>query len=283
MRSAILGIAVIATMVLAGCTDGTTSSTSPSPPATTAPTATVSEVAGSIEGLVINEETLPLQGTSVGLQDSSLAATTDAAGKFVFNELEPGEYKVFASKLGYASAGRSVTVVAGEVASVQIQLQAISLTNQSFYLTTPYEGYMQCSISAFSPLNACAGVTGEDKTSWIVDLDRTYPIKEAVIELVWTATSGVTGTEMEIEFCEDLESRNYLCASGQTGAYYQYADGPSPVVLRVSDMPKEAKQLLLGAGAKFGATPVVQQRFTEYLTWCYVEKCSDDFSALPPA
>jgi hypothetical protein len=86
---------------------------------------------------------------------------------------------------------------------------------------------------------------------------------------------------MEIEFCDDLENRNVLCASGQTDGWYVFADGPSPVVLRVSDMPKEATQLLLGAGAKFGAKPVVQQRFTEYLTWCYVEKCADDFSAVP--
>ena len=283
MRSQPLGLAIVAILLLAGCT-GSPTSTPTSPPATTAPTATASDVTGSIEGLVTNDETLPLEGASIGLQDTSLTATTDAAGKFVFNDLEPGDYKVFASKLGYGSAGRAVTVIAGEIAAVQLQLEAISLTNTSFYQTTPYEGFMVCSISAFSPVNCNAeGVAGEDTTSWIVDVDRTYPLKEAVIELTWVPTSPTTGQEMEIEFCEDIENRQVLCAQGQVDAWYTYADGPPPVTLRVSDIPKEATQLLVGAGAKFGAAPVVQQRFTEYVTWCYVEKCADDFSALPPA
>lgn len=283
LRSQPIGLAIVTLLLLAGCA-GTPPPTPKDAPTTTAPTATVSDVTGSIEGVVTNEESLPLQGASIGLEDSALTAATDAAGKFVFNDLEPRAYTVFASKLGFGSAGRAVTVMAGEVADVQIQLQAISVTNDSFYLTIPFEGYMQCSISAFSPVNCNAeGAAGEDKTSWIVDVDRTYPLKEAVIELTWVPTSPTTGQEMEIEFCEDIESRQVLCAQGQVDAWYTYADGPPPVTLRVSDIPKEATQLLVGAGAKFGAAPVVQQRFTEYLTWCYVEKCADDFSALPPA
>lgn len=284
VRIDFLAIGVIVTLLLAGCTGGTGSSTSPSPPATTAPTATVSDAMGSIEGVVVDEESSPLPGAAIGLEDSALTAATDAAGKFVFNDLAPGDYTVFASKLGFGSAGRKVAVIAGEVTAVQIQLQAISLTNESFYLTLPFEGYMHCSVSAFSPVNCNAeGAAGQDATSWIVDVDRTYPLKEAVVELTWVPTSPTTGQEMEIEFCEDIENRQVLCAQGQVDAWYTYADGPPPVTLRVTNIPAEATQLLVGAGAKFGAAPVVQQRFTEYLTWCYVEKCADDFSALPPA
>lgn len=283
MRSKPIGLALITILLLAGCA-ATPPPTTKETPTTTAPTATVSEEMGSIEGIVTNEESLPLQGASIGLQDSAIAAVTDAAGKFVFNDLAPGDYKVFASKLGFSSSARGVSVAAGEVAKVEMQLEAISLDNQPFYLTIPFEGYMQCSISAFSPVNCNAeGAAGEDKTSWIVDVDRTYPLKEAVVELTWVPTSPTTGQEMEIEFCEDIENRQVLCAQGQVDAWYTYADGPPPVTLRVTDIPKEATQLLVGAGAKFGAAPVVQQRFTEYVTWCYVEKCADDFSALPPA
>lgn len=283
MRRVVLALTMVAAIVLAGCVGGTPPSPSESPPATTAPPATVTAETGSIEGRVINEETLPIVGAAVALQDSDQKASTDEAGVFVFNDLAPADYTIFASKLGYSSAAKKVSVTAGEVANVQLQLQAIDLDNESFFVTLPFEGFMVCSVSAFSPVNCNAeGAAGEDKTSWIVDVDRTYPLKEAVVELMWVPASPTTGQEMEIEFCEDIENRQVLCAQGQIDAWYTYADGPPPVTLRVTDIPKDATQLLVGAGAKWQAAPVVQQRFTEYLTWCYVEKCADDFTALPP-
>lgn len=270
-----------ACLVVAGCVGGGPAAA----PARTseAPTASASAQTGAIEGLVVDTEEAPIPGADVALLDTSHRATTDAGGRFVFNDLEAGTYRVAASRLGYVSTAKALEVVAGEIASARFVLEPLAVGDEGFFELTQFDGIVQCSVSFFTPINPCGTALGPDVDSWIFTINRNYTFKEGVFELTWVPTGpGPVGGEMELEVCDDL-NREYLCTlGGSTSSYYEWADGPPPQALHLTNMPKDVDTYLTGAGAAFGQAPLFQQRFTIYMTLCYVDKCGDEYSALPP-
>jgi hypothetical protein len=271
-----------ACLVLAGCAGSdagpaATPSTSAAPPSVTVDT-------GSIQGLVLSEDQLPIPGAQVAIVETQANTKTDPEGVFVFNDLAPGKYRLIAQRLGYSSAARSVDVAAQEVLEVKLTLAAIEVKDEPIRDLKILDGIVQCSVSVFTPIHPCGGVTGDDKDSWIFSIDKNYTFKEGVFELQWKATGpGDVGKEMELEVCDDL-NREYLCTfGGTTSEYYEFAAGPSPQTLHLTNMPKDKTQFLTGAGAAFEQPPLVQQKFTIYMTLCYIEACGDEYTALAPA
>ena len=271
-------------IALSGCVDSSTGGADLSPPASeTAPPPTVTVDTGSVEAQFVDEEAVPVAGATVVLVEPSLQSKTDEAGKAVFNELAPGKYKLLAEKLGYESVAKIVEVKAQEVTQARFVLAALEIGEEAFFTMVPLDGLVQCSVSFFTPLNPCGGVTGEDKDSWVFKVDRNHTFKEGIFELTWKATGPEPiGKHMELEVCDDL-NREFLCtAGGTTSEYYEFSEGESPRVLRLTGMPKGTNEFLTGAGAMFGEAPLFQQRFTIYMTHCFYEECGEDYSALPP-
>ena len=63
-----------------------------------------------------------LSGVSVVLSPTGKTYTTGADGKYEFQNVEAQEYSVTASKLGYLSDKKTVTVQAGNTANLDFQL-----------------------------------------------------------------------------------------------------------------------------------------------------------------
>jgi TonB-linked SusC/RagA family outer membrane protein len=84
---------------------------------------------GQISGTVTSPTGAPLAGVRVGVSGTTLGATTGADGRFSISGVSAGSHTLRATLVGYAEATRSVTVVAGQTATVNLQLtaQAISL------------------------------------------------------------------------------------------------------------------------------------------------------------
>ncbi|WP_418421136.1 carboxypeptidase regulatory-like domain-containing protein [Alistipes indistinctus] len=83
------------------------------------------ETTGSIIGLVTRGDNgEPLDGVSVSLNPGGKTATTGSDGRYEFVSLEPQQYTVQLMKGGYKTSTRRITVVAGEVASGDVQLTA---------------------------------------------------------------------------------------------------------------------------------------------------------------
>ena len=81
------------------------------------------ETTGSIIGLVTRGDNgEPLSGVSVSLNPGGKTATTGSDGRYEFVNLEPQQYTVQLMKAGYKTSTRRITVVAGEVASGDVQL-----------------------------------------------------------------------------------------------------------------------------------------------------------------
>jgi uncharacterized membrane protein len=80
---------------------------------------------GSITGSVANAKGSPIVGAAVS--DGTRTATTDATGKYTIANVPPGTYQVVASKEGYESSSRTVSVLQGATAIANFSLSQIIL------------------------------------------------------------------------------------------------------------------------------------------------------------
>ena len=106
-------------------------------PPTTAPTT------GDISGTVLDaSSSQPISGATITTDPITSSKTTDSEGAYTIEGVEPGNYAVQASKDGYQTGTSSIKVIAGEIASADIQLSPVlpslhvSTTSLDFSTTT---------------------------------------------------------------------------------------------------------------------------------------------------
>ena len=85
---------------------------------------------GSIAGIVKDSSDAVLKGAQIKLQPTDLSVTSDATGHFIMNGLDPGNYTVYFDYVGFATASKTVTVVAGQIASADVKLTVSSVDLQ---------------------------------------------------------------------------------------------------------------------------------------------------------
>lgn len=99
-------------------------SAGPSGAAVHEPGALLADGGGAITGTVVDEETAPVVGALIGL-DATQSTTTDDAGRFSFKAVPPGSHEVQVQALGYASIGRAVDVIEGEIVQLTLTIAAL--------------------------------------------------------------------------------------------------------------------------------------------------------------
>src|SRR5687768_6070581 len=102
---------LVLTVLASGCLDGQpagpdgrTLAASPDAAQTTIPPApdpVPTDENGSLIGIVLNDETLPLPGARLALVGPNLLTESDADGRFTMNGIPPGDYGLQVEKLGY--------------------------------------------------------------------------------------------------------------------------------------------------------------------------------------
>lgn len=218
--------------MFAGCVGakGDPTSTGPSgPPVATGP-AEFSDANGAIEGLVIDDETLPIQGVIVAAYidpAQSSQVSTDAAGRFVINNLAPGAYNVAAAKLGYDSIVKRIEVVQGEVASASFSLRQIEI-HEGYHESFVQDGYFECSWTGVYGTGPCFFPIISDSNSqvnyplWPNNKRQfDYPVGPGAVtvfnELTWDRTTAATGDTMAIflSYAERTTSHRY-CSLSET-------------------------------------------------------------------
>lgn len=111
---------------MAGCMGAeTTPADDPGVPPETADAATPQSDRGSISGIVLDDEQMPVAGVTVALVESANETRSAQDGRFTFNGLEPGSYTLVATRVGFDQTAQKAQVVAGEVAELEIRLKPI--------------------------------------------------------------------------------------------------------------------------------------------------------------
>ena len=97
------------------------------------------ETTGKINGTISDATTSqPISGVMITTNPVTSSKTTDSEGNFLIEGVEPSTYTIQASKNGYKTNSTTVSVVAGEESSADIQLSpltpelSVSATSLSF-------------------------------------------------------------------------------------------------------------------------------------------------------
>lgn len=80
---------------------------------------------GSVEGLVVDEGGgAPLEASVVTLEGTGRSATTGPDGRFTLENVDPGDYRLTATRQGFAPITSQITVTAGAPVRVELRLPA---------------------------------------------------------------------------------------------------------------------------------------------------------------
>lgn len=82
---------------------------------------------GTITGKIITVEGNPAEGVTILVKNSIKSAVADNSGTFKIRNVDPGEYELVVSLVGYNDETKQVTVRSGETATLNIRL---SLTDR---------------------------------------------------------------------------------------------------------------------------------------------------------
>jgi iron complex outermembrane receptor protein len=77
---------------------------------------------GSLKGFIISSTMEPLAGVTVSIQQTNLAAATNAQGYFSINNIPAGVYTVVVSSVGYSLQRQNIRIEAGKDAALNVQL-----------------------------------------------------------------------------------------------------------------------------------------------------------------
>ncbi len=84
-------------------------------------------IKGEVSGIV-TDGTNPIAGATVSIKGSETTTTTDAEGKFTFNDIDPGTYTLVCTAEGYAKTEREITVES-EKTTADITMKALKAIN----------------------------------------------------------------------------------------------------------------------------------------------------------
>lgn len=169
-------IAVLSILVpLSGCVGGTAGEPSQAATASAIPPAapaSFDENTGAITGTVTDDQIQPVEGAQIGLVEApEITTLSDASGAFTLSNLPPGTYSLVVAKLGFASSGKKVDVVAGSALSVPLVIVPLPVATPR-HLTYPFAGYIDCAFAVVrTTLAAGCGQGGTTKNTQVIFKD----------------------------------------------------------------------------------------------------------------
>lgn len=90
-----------------------------------------------INGTIKGDSNEPLAHATVWLEPSSISAAADANGNFTLSQVQPGQYTIHSSYLGYQKKSKKIDVLAGRTVNVNLvltiggtSLQAVEITGR---------------------------------------------------------------------------------------------------------------------------------------------------------
>lgn len=162
----------------------------------------VSDTTGVILGVAVDDAIRPLAGVVVSLDRGAEKQTTDDRGRFVFDGLAAGTYRMQANLGGYSPVQATAEVQAGvrdpPVTKVQLLAEA---TQTAFFAAQTFTGFIMCTSNVAAvcgspnvvstmivcPITGvCAGNITEDRFG--SDLFYMYGADYIQSELVWNST-----------------------------------------------------------------------------------------------
>lgn len=255
---------LLVSALLAGCAGEAPASTEGTPVPESIQEVEVTKTTGAIRGIVYDETITPITGVLVVIAGGA-NTTTDDDGAFVFTGLEPGDYFITASKLGYTTIQQSTTVVAGvaDPAITKILLAADAAT-RPYVEVLPWAAFLQCGAYIVAgSVNPCF-LTGSDNVHTFEFGGGRIP-DYLLLEAVWEGTQPL-GNNLWIMTLE---------ANGQdreaNGESNLFVNATKDQIIAAYGEDATAIQVRLFPGVADDGTPTVvtNQKYDIYVSYFY--------------
>jgi hypothetical protein len=202
MHAAAVALLLVSAVLLSACIQETSDALDDTP----------SGDAATIKGAVVSDEIFPVVGANVSIEGGP-STMTEEGGRFAFEGIEPGQYRLSVAADGYEPATQEVSASPGEV--VEVLLTVLGLAGESPYASTiVFEGFAACTFSAVYSAGSTSayGVPcpfGETLIGTVVNVSDGW--RAGVHEVAW-------------ESDEEMIAASSLTDGCQTGG----PDGPDP-------------------------------------------------------
>ena len=145
----------------------------------------------------------PLADVNISINATTMSDVTDAAGAYGFPFVQPGQYTLTASKLGYESQTLPVTLVADQTTTlniVMVQSQTVSVSGTVVGSDQPTVGLANVAITLDGPLDytGTTNASGQFTITGVLsgnNYDYTF-VKESYQDLTGTITVGAGNYNM---------------------------------------------------------------------------------------
>jgi hypothetical protein len=237
--------------------------------------------------VVVDDESLPIAGANVGIVETNAQTSTDPAGRFTFNELEPGTYRVIVERLGFEGTARKTDVVAGEVTDVSISLKTLNVDDVPYYTLIPrnvlfhvdnwFASQYADHIAVYSNQSAVNGLKCSPCT-YVLHIE---PSPESVAtEVRWTPSGNpAVNPDVQLWYNKDWSDTSagaYVC--GQFIQKQPFSQiWPDACVANAKKVDKIKLYFL---GSAYGIS--IEHKVESYTTFAYNGELPDGYTALPP-
>lgn len=233
---------------------------------------------GGIDGVVVDEEQLPVGGAHIVVVGQHLDAVSDTVGHFTFSQLQPGEYKLTLKHPSFATAGRAVPVAAGEILEIRVTLKRLFF-DVPYHETHPWSGLVLAGFftvavgEGASPGSPSCSACLLPCDTCVTTFNTTRGMRAIVLELDAQAT--VANPVGDNDYFWQLlgRSRDY----DRYGADY-WVDGGQRQINGGWPEGGDDFRFTMQCGLEFVC---VNQRFTVHFTKFYFQGPPENFTALP--
>jgi TonB-linked SusC/RagA family outer membrane protein len=199
------------------------------------------QATGSVRGAVTELGTeRPLTGVQVFVPGTSVGTLTDQNGRFLLVNVPAGSQTVRATLIGYAEADRTVEVVAGQTAAVNIRLESSAIALQEIIVT----GVSGATIQAKVPFDVARI---DDSDIQVAPTTAAGAIQGKVAGATVVQGSGRPGTAPSIL----LRGAKSIDASGRSQEPLYIVDGVilGEEMVDISSLDIESIEVIKGAAA----------------------------------
>ncbi len=225
MRPAILAIILVSAIVLAGCAGTPAKSASATQPADPAVDA------GSIGGVVVDDERVPIADARVTLVETKESTTADGGGRFVFLQVAPGAYTVRATAGGYQTGEVNVELGPGEDLVLRLELRLIP-SPKAYFETDIGALYHTCMLYTLLYVSHCTApytTAYESLARQGVAPSQVPPdLAENVYRHNFTVGANHTGIVSELVWTANSDATKYMWLTLTCGWYDPVSDGCAP-------------------------------------------------------
>lgn len=206
---------------------------------------------GRVTGQVVDAATnRPLAGVQVFIPTAGIGNLTDQDGRYVLQNVPPGEVTLTAQLVGFRSGEQTVTVVAGEVATANVQLAQTAIELDEIVITGAGVATERRKLG-----NTIASINADEvRSAAVTDASQLLAGREAGVAVLPTGGYTGEGARIRIRGSSSLSQNNepviYVDGIRMDNSGTMFAPQGNPS--KLDDIPPEAierVEILKGAAA----------------------------------